>query len=186
MKRALLPVAILMLTLAACGSSGRVIPKAAGDSPLAPTHASLRALGLRVDVQFIGMRTLNVSSLQDPTVEHLFPAPGAHVKRGGIVTILAAPGPIASPVALKSNPHYRVPNFMGRPAAAALEWADSHAMYWAIPELPALPGSRATHLFDAYRVVAQRPKPGAVLGEGHLTRSRGYRVTPLTLTVTPR
>jgi hypothetical protein len=162
-----------------------VIPKAAGDSPLVQSYARLRALGLRVQVRFAGMRTLNVTSLQDPIVEHLFPAPGTHVKHGGLVTILAAPGLIGSPVALKSDPHYRVPSFVGRRAAVALRWADTHDMNWAIPQLPPLRLSRAHRLFDAYRVVAQRPRPGALLGEGHLTRSGGYRVTPLLLQVEP-
>ena len=64
MRRTLLPFVFLALTLSACGSSGRVIPKAAGDSPLSQSYARLRALGLRVQVQFVGTRRLNVSSLQ--------------------------------------------------------------------------------------------------------------------------
>jgi hypothetical protein len=181
---ALLLLAIVMLS--ACGSSGRVIPRAAANVPLAESFARLHALGLRVEVRFGRSNRLNVSSLRAPIVERLSPPAGAHVKAGGIVKITAAAGVIGSPVVLKSNPHVQVPNFVGGRTAVALNWADRHGMYWAIPAIPPLPPSRASRLFDAYRVVAQRPKPGAVLGQGQLTRSGGYRVTPLILIVRPR
>jgi hypothetical protein len=183
MTRALLLLVALPIGLGACGSSGHVIPKAAGDSPLVQSYARLRALGLRVDIRFAGRRTLNVSSLQDPTVERVLPAPGTHVRPGGLVTILAAPGMIASPVAPKSNPGYRVPSFVDRRAAVALKWAKTHGMYWSIPHLPELTASRASQLFDAYRVVAQQPRPGRVLRAEHRNHSGAEQLTPLTLTV---
>jgi hypothetical protein len=86
---------------------------------------------------------------------------------------------------LKSNPRRRVPSFVGKRADAALRWASAHDMHWSIPHLPELPFSWASRLFAAYRVVAQQPNAGAVLGQGHLTGSGGYRLTPLVLTVRP-
>jgi hypothetical protein len=186
MKLLVLPLAILVLALSACGSSGPTIPKAAADSPLEQSYSLLRSLGLRVEVQFLDTSTLNVSSEQDPIVQRMWPAPGTHVKPGSVVTLPAMPGMIGSPVVLKSHPRHRVPSFVGRPAAAAIRWADTHDMYWAIPDLPPLYASPARELFAAYRVVAQQPKPGSVLGQGHRTRAGGYRLTPLTLTVAVR
>jgi hypothetical protein len=58
-------------------------------------------------------------------------------------------------------------------------------MFWAIPRLPPLPASNAPHLLDAYKVVAQRPRPGGTIEQGVMV-GRGFRPTPLTLTVTPR
>lgn len=183
----LVPIAAVIVTVAlsACGSSGPTIPKAAAGSTLGRSYSLLRSLGLRVEVHFLDTRTLRVSSLQDPIVERTWPSPGTQVKRGSLVTLLAQPGLIGSPAVSKSNPRHRVPDFVGRSAAAAIRWADRHDLYWSIPHLPAPYSSRAKQLFAAYRVVAQRPKPGTVLGQGHLT-SGGYRPTPVTLDVTSR
>lgn len=186
MRRTLLLLGVLALMLTACGSSGPVVPKAAADSPLEQSYSLLRSLGLRVEVQFLDTSTLNVSSLQEPTVARVWPAPGTHLKPGGVVTLLAAPGLLGTPVVLKSNPRHRVPNFVGRPAAAAIRWANGHDMYWAIPRLPTLYASPARQLFAAYRIAAQWPAPGSVLGQGHRTAAGGYRPTPLTLRVTTR
>jgi hypothetical protein len=83
---------------------------------------------------------------------------------------------------LKSHPHYRVPNFIGDSVSAAVAWADAHNMFWAIPHVPALPSSDAAHLFDAYRVVSQLPKPGGTIVQGVMV-GRGFKPTPLTLAV---
>jgi hypothetical protein len=58
-------------------------------------------------------------------------------------------------------------------------------MFWSIPRLPKLPPSDAPHLLDAYRVVAQRPAPGGTIAQGVMV-GRGFRPTPLRLTVVPR
>jgi hypothetical protein len=184
MERSLLLLAFLALLLAACGSGGIVIPRAT--QPLAQSYSELRARGLRVEVQFLDTGTLNVSSLQEPIVEQTLPAPGTHVKPGTVVRLIAESGLIGSPVVAKSSPRQRVPNFVGRPAAAAIRWAERHDLYWAIPQLPPLVVSPARQFFAAYRIVAQLPSPGAVLGQGHRTPSGGYRLTPLTLTVAVR
>jgi hypothetical protein len=55
-------------------------------------------------------------------------------------------------------------------------------MFWSIPELPALKASDAPHLFDAYRVTAQRPKPGRTIVQGVMV-GRAFKPTPLTLSV---
>ena len=53
------------------------------------------------------------------------------------------------------------------------------------PKLPALHASNAPHLFAAYRVVAQQPKPGGTIVQGVMV-GRGFKPTPLTLTVVPK
>lgn len=55
-------------------------------------------------------------------------------------------------------------------------------MYWAIPKLPTLQASDAPHLFEAYRVVAQQPKPRGTIVQGVMV-GHGFRPTPLTLSV---
>ena len=86
MRRTLLLLAVLTLTLTACGSSGPTIPKTAADSTLDQSYSILRSLGLRVEVHFLDTRTLNVSSLHEPSVERMWPAPGTHVRPGSVVT----------------------------------------------------------------------------------------------------
>jgi hypothetical protein len=55
-------------------------------------------------------------------------------------------------------------------------------MFWSIPELPALKASDAQHLFDAYRVAAQQPKPGGPITQGVMV-GHGFKPTPLILSV---
>lgn len=186
MTRNLLLISFLVLALTACGSSGHVIPRSAADSPLETSFAQLRELDLKVRLRFSGGSTFFISSLEGGTVERLSPRAGTRVKKGGVVTIFATGGPLASPAVLKSNPRYRVPSFIGRTAKAALNWADKHRMYWEIPALPTLSSSTAPSLFDAYRVIGQKPAPGGTIGQGHLLGSGGYQVTPLTLSVVAR
>jgi hypothetical protein len=58
-------------------------------------------------------------------------------------------------------------------------------MFWSIPDLPVLEASDARHLFDAYGVVAQQPKPGGTIVQGVMV-GHGFKPTPLTLTVVRR
>ncbi len=141
----------------------------------------LRALGLRVAIT----GPISTSALNEAIVKRLRPRPGTRVLRDSVIWITPDVGAFGSPGVLQSNPHYRVPNFVGKPASAAVSWAESRDMYWAIPKLPALPPSTAQHLFDAYRVVSQLPRPGGTIRQGVMV-GRGFRPTPLTLTVTPR
>lgn len=171
----------------AMGSSGPVIPDIPANSELTQTYSALRALGLRVAVVFINRRTLNVSYESPAKVEHMWPAPGTRVRRGDVVTLVADSQGLASSIVTEPNPHYRVPDFVGRPAAAAMRWSGKHRIYWDIPKLPSLAvGNPAYQLYDAYRVTAQDPKPGSIMGRWHGTPSGGYDHSWLKLTVRPR
>jgi beta-lactam-binding protein with PASTA domain len=192
MKRRLVPIAILLLALggayaayAAYGSNGSrdvVIPKDAL-APLDESYALLRSLHVHVLVAFLDKPTLNITSFQEPVVAQVWPPPGSRVGRGESVTLVAEVGSFEDIAVARSHPDYRVPNFVGRPASAAINWARRHELTWAIPKLPPLASTSQHELYAAYLVVAQQPKPGATLGQGHRTRSGGWMPTPLTLTV---
>lgn len=175
--------AAVSLVSAGCGSSHKsyvTVPLRASQTSIVGAYDLLHSRGLRVEVN----EEVAITSLHEPGVK-LSPRAGTRVARGSTVKLIAAGGPMGSPAVLKSNPHYRVPDFSGRNASAAITWAEAHSMFWAIPRLPALPASDAPHLFDAYRVVAQQPRPGGTIVQGVMV-GRGFRPTPLTLTVVPR
>lgn len=191
-RRLLIVSAIVLLALggygvySAIGSSGPVVPNVVADGDLARSYSVLRGLHLRVQVVFIDSPTLNVSSESPATVEHMWPAPGTHVKRGDVVTLVADAQGVAQSIGVERNPpHFRVPDFVGRPAAAAVRWAGARSVYWNIPKLPSLVGNPAERLYDAYRVTAQEPKPGTVIGRWHRTHG-GVDHTWLRLTVVVR
>lgn len=172
--------ASLGLVLAGCGLGHKsyvTVPVRARETSIVGAYDLLHRLGLRVGLS----SGTTISSLYEPSVE-LTPAVGTRVAVGSTVELTPAGGPMGSPSVLKSHPHYRVPDFTGRTATAAIAWADSHQMFWAVPALPALSSSSAPHLFDAYRVVAQQPKPGGTIVQGVMVGS-GFKPTPLTLTV---
>jgi beta-lactam-binding protein with PASTA domain len=172
--------AAIGLALAGCGSSHRsyvTVPLRAQQTNIVGAYDLLHRLGLRVELT----RQTAIWSLYEPSAT-LSPRAGTRVPRGSTVQITPAGGPRGSPAVLKSNPHYRVPDFTGRPASAAIRWADDHSMFWSIPNLPVLQASDAPHLFDAYRVVAQQPKPGGTITQGVMV-GQGFKPTPLTLTV---
>ena len=184
MKGTLLPLAAVVLVLTACGSSGVAIPKLDGCC-LEQDYALLRSLHLRVSVEFLDRSTTEFDSQSGLGVEQYWPARGTQVARGSVVTLVARAGLAGSIVLLNSNPHYRLPNFVGRPATAAVRWATRHRVYWTVPRLPPLTASLARRLFAAYTVVAQRPKPGTVVGQAHRTRAGGVKQA-LTLRVRAR
>jgi hypothetical protein len=155
------------------------IPISAQEAGVIGSFDELRASGFRVALT----KSINISDLHVPGTERLLPRAGTRVPRGSVVRVVPGFGPIGSPSVLKSNPHYRVPNFVGKRASVAIAWATRKSMFWAIPRLPALASSSAPHLFDAYRVVAQQPRPGGTIRQGVLV-GRTYHPTPLTLTVT--
>jgi beta-lactam-binding protein with PASTA domain len=113
------------------------------------------------------------------------PAPGTHVKPGTAVTLVDGGGPIGSPVGSYGNEPFRAPNFIGRPASAAIGWANQHGLCWSIPHLPPVSSSTASDLYSAYRVTAQDPAPGRFGTNGSET-GRGVNPIALRLTVTPR
>jgi hypothetical protein len=153
------------------------VPLRAQQTSIVGAYDLLHRLGLRVELT----RQTMISSLYEPSAK-LFPRAGTRVPGGSVVQITPTGGPLGSPAVLKSNPHYRVPDFTGRPASAAIRWAEDRRMFWSIPELPALKASNAPHLFDAYRVTAQQPKPGGTIVQGVMV-GRGFKPTPLTLSV---
>jgi hypothetical protein len=171
---------LLVAAVAGCGSGHKsyvVVPLRAQQTDIVDAYNLLHGLGLRVGVA----EPFAISSLVEPVVQ-LSPHAGSRLLRGSTIMIGPKRGPIGSPSILKSHPHYRVPNFIGGSASAAVQWADAHNMFWAIPHVPALPSSDVPQLFDAYRVVSQLPKPGGTIVQGVMV-GRGFRPTPLTLAV---
>lgn len=154
-----------------------VVPASAAHTDIISAYATLHRLGLRVALT----RQTAVSSLVIPSAR-LSPRPGSRVRVGATVSITPGFAAIGSPAVLKSDPHYTVPNFVGRPLVAAVGWAQQHSMFWSIPKLKAFGARAAPHLFDGYRVLDQRPRSGATLSQGLLSR-HGFTPTPLTLVV---
>ena len=172
--------AAIGLTLVGCGSSHKsyvTVPLKAQQTSIVGAYDLLHRLGLRVGLT----QQTAISSLDEPSAK-LSPRAGTRVPRGSSIQITPNGGPHGSPAVLNSNPHYRVPDFTGRPASAAVRWADDHRMFWSIPEMPALKASDMPHLLDAYRVTAQQPKPGRTIVQGVMV-GRGFKPTPLTLSV---
>lgn len=167
--------------IGAASSRDVTIPMRARETDVADAFAMLRSLGLRVAVD----HATAYSSLKPAWVSKMTPAAGARVPVGTVVTLTPSNlGPIGSAAVLKSHPHYRVPSFIGRTAASAISWANSHHMFWSIPHVPSLPASDARTFFAAYRVTAQAPRPGNTIVQGIMI-GEGFKPTPLTLTVRP-
>lgn len=179
----LVAACLLLATSAVGGASPRevTIPARARETDLADAFSMLGSLGLRVAID----HSTAYSSLTPAWVARLTPSVGTHVSVGTVVTITPSRvGPRGSPAVLKTHPRYRVPSFIGRTAATAISWANSHHMFWSIPRLPALPASHAQTLFAAYRVTSQAPRPGKVIVQGIMI-GEGFKPTPLTLALQP-
>ena len=158
-----------------------IVPLHAQQTDVLDAYDQLHAAGLRVQM----VKPMAISALRVPMAARVFPRPGTRVERGSVVTITPAPGLIGSAAVLDSHPRYIVPSFIGLPAESAVTWAQAHSMFWAVPHLQPLPPSSAQHLLDAYRIVGQYPRPGGTIVQGVMV-GRGFRPTPLTLTVVPR
>lgn len=174
---------VLLASSAVGGTSTRdvKIPARARETDLAGAFSMLRSLGLRVAID----HSTAYSSLTPAWVARLTPSVGTRVPVGDGVTITPSDhGPIGSPAVLNSHPRYRVPSFIGKTAATAIGWANSHHMFWSIPRLPALPTSHAQTLFAAFRVTSQAPRPGKMIVQGIMT-GEGFKPTPLTLALHP-
>jgi hypothetical protein len=168
------------VALTGCGAGHRTvvrIPPRAAHTDLAGAYAILHGLGLRVSVP----PGVSITSLIDPRAR-LSPPAGTRVPRGSTVMLIPGVAAIGSPAVPHSQQRYRVPDFTGQPAAAAIRWADAHRVLWALADLPALHAGDATALYDAYSVDAQTPRPGGTIVQG-VRVGRGFRPTPLTLTV---
>jgi beta-lactam-binding protein with PASTA domain len=179
----LVAASFLLATSAVGGASRRdvTVPVRARETDLADAFAMLRSLGLRVAID----RSTAYSSLTPDWVARVTPRVGTRVAVGTVVTITPSDhGPIGSPSVLKSHPRYRVPSFIGKTAATAMSWANSHHMFWSIPRLPVLPASHAQTPFAAYRVTSQTPRPGKMIVQGIMI-GQGFKPTPLTLALQP-
>jgi hypothetical protein len=176
-----LVVAVALVGGAVHETPSVVVPVHAQQTNVLEAWNELHAAGLRVELT----RPIAIDALRVPIAARVIPRPGTRVPRRSVVRITPRPGLIGSPAVLESHPRYRVPSFVGRPASDAVAWADRHRMFWDIPRVTPLSPSSAPHLLDAYRVVAQRPRPGGVIAQGVMI-GHGFRPTPLTLTVVPR
>ncbi len=155
--------------ISAGSSGGLVVPKIQWGDDLEESFSALRALKLKVSINFVlHGKTIPASCLQVPQVDRISPIPGTPIKRGHVVTLIAEAGDIASdvgpPLGVKLK-HYRAPRFIGRPASAALGWANRHHMCWSLRYLPSVVGSGAHDLYSAHRVTAQDPAPRGVITE---------------------
>jgi hypothetical protein len=145
----------------------------------------LRNRGLRVAIP----STMHFYPTSSPMVMGQAPRAGTRVKWGSAVTLRVVDGPIGTPIGPRKVPVYRVPEFRGKPLAAAVAWTESKWVYWQA-NLPPLPPSSAKHLFDAYVVTSQHPVAGSDVKLSIPVRvrrlGRGVRLTPLVLEVALR
>jgi len=154
-----------------------IVPSRAASADIIDAYAALHRLGLRVALT----KQFGISSLSLPGVV-LAPRAGTRVRRGSTVTIAPGAVTLGSPVYPTSQPIHRVPNFDGQLLSVAITWTNQRGLFWSVPALPSLPASTEPHLFDAYRIVGQTPRPGRTILPG-VTTGRGFRVTPLILKV---
>lgn len=177
------------LLAAGCGAAHRrsvVIPPSIEQNDVIRAYAELRGLGLKPRLD----RPITVTSLQPLplVVGGVIPGPGTRVPVGSSVTIDPGVSPIGSPAVPKVLPPARIPNLLGRPLSAAVDWADRHRIEWKVVALPPVPGAAglgAPSVFDGYKVTAQRPRAGELLTAGHPI-AHGWAVTFLTLHVAAR
>ena len=143
-------------------------------------YAQLRSMGLRVSVRPPKWEpgALYTRSRASTDIVATHPAPGTPLKPGSVVTLVAEGGPIAAGVGPPPRyGRYRLPNFVGRSAAAALGWAWDRSLSYAV-SLPSLHAASARSFFAAYRVVGQRPAAGSVVVSGKHPSFLEFTVTP--------
>jgi hypothetical protein len=156
-NRPAIPIALVLLALAGCGSSGIAIPKV-GNRTLEQGYAFLRSKGFRVSVAYTGLwhEQLGLDSLHVIGIRQTVPAAGTHVAPGGVVTLLPYYATFGDAVTEIHPKYSRLPDFVGRSPGVAMRWADRHG-YWRIHDLPQLHASTARNLLAAYLVIAQQP-----------------------------
>lgn len=180
----------LLVALAAAGCSRENGPAPMVTVPLVTqtnvvrAYDLLHAAGLRVAI----LSSFSADSLRIPIAQEQSPRPGTLTAAGSVATISAGFGPTGSAAVLTSMPTATVPNFVGKPPGDAVAWAERSSMFWAVRDLTPLSASDAPHFFDNYRVVRQRPLPGATLRQGVTVPGKfpGFRPTPITVWVEPR
>ncbi len=109
------------------------------------------------------------------------PAAGHVTKRLVEECALASPAVPVGPL-----PRYTVPDFVGKPIAAASRWVAQKTLYFT-ERLGPLKAGDAPTLFANYRITAQHPAPGTriVLGIGtHNAAGTSGTFTPTPLTIT--
>jgi hypothetical protein len=199
MKRLVLAV-VIVLVVSGCGISRATSSstRGAGESVVVPSprhrwsdegvqgmFLALRARGLRVSFAWLdGTKSMSDSCFRLAIgLDHVRPAPGTRVKRGDTVTLFGVwvPEAIPSLVGPAGPKHYRMPNFIGRPASAAIDWTNQRGMCWLIRHVPSVSSSAARDFYSAYRITAQDPAPGSVVQVPGV-----YNPVSLGLTLKPR
>jgi hypothetical protein len=155
-----------------------VPPLASGGVP--EQFDRLRERGFRVAIP----GTTRFLATTAPYVVGQRPRAGTRLPWGSVVRLRVALGPVGSPSGPSKLPSYRVPDFVGKRLAAAIGWTHGKVLFWQT-DLPPLPPSSAKHLFNAYVVTGQRPRPGSHL-RLWIFNGQGVRLTPLVLEVAPR
>lgn len=153
-----------------------VVPAVVSDD-VSDTFGRLRDRGFRVA---ISDRT-HFYATTSPRVVLQTPHSGTRLAWGSVVTLGIAVGPIGSPAGPDKLPKYRVPDFVGKRLAEAVDWTRGKFVYWEA-DLPPLPPSSAKHLYDAYVVTSQHPVAGSDMRLWNRIPN-GVRLTPLVLDV---
>jgi hypothetical protein len=137
-------------------------------------YTRLTRAGLRVSIPV----AFSPFSNPPPVAVRVKPAPGRTVAQGSVVKV--KPGSsccTASIEAPNKQPTYRVPDFVGRWASAALAWVRRRTLLFDAYLGPLRTGS-AGGLFQNYRVTRQWPTPGAKLRYG---KGAPETMTPLSI-----
>ncbi|MEA2354346.1 MAG: hypothetical protein QOD61_475 [Solirubrobacteraceae bacterium] len=163
---------------AIAGSRAVVVPRVTGTDLIDGYHRLHRAgLTMSIPERF----SLAALCLASPSRQS--PAPGTRVPPGTGVTVRGLRCAMASPAGRDRSAV--VPDFVGRPASAAVAWAKRAGLYWELGRLPPLRPSRRAELLDSYVVTGQTPHAGSTLSRGtdcSTPTTRCYRLTPLRLT----
>ncbi|MGI8800700.1 MAG: PASTA domain-containing protein [Solirubrobacteraceae bacterium] len=153
-----------------------VVPAVTGD--VIAGYRRLHRVGLRMAIP----SSFSVRALCRLAARAQSPAAGTRVGAGAVVTLRRLGCAVASPAG--TYVRVTVPDLRGRPASAAVAWAERAGLYWEVVRLAALRPSSRGELLDNYVVVGQSPAAGATLGRGFdcsTSATRCYRVTPLVL-----
>ncbi len=138
-----------------------VVPRVTRTLGLVAAYARLHRAGLRMAVP----EAFSLRSLCLPTARAQRPAAGVRVPRGAAVTVRQLTCFLGSPVGGDQRAAV-VPDLRGRPASAAVAWAERNQLYWELDRLPPLRPSTRPGLLDNYVVTDQRPAAGSLLARG--------------------
>jgi hypothetical protein len=147
-------------------------------------YARLHRDGLRVSVP----GGFELDDLASPLaiIERVSPAPGRGVSPGSDVALqVGCPDcGLGSPAVPLRTPTYKVPSFIGDRVSVLERWI-RHKILYKTEHFGSLRAGAASQLYENYRIVRQRPLPGAELKLGVSHRisatSGSFLPTPLTL-----